>query len=298
MTAPPTARSAGPPAAPQTSPLAALAASMIALAPIILSPQPALAQQWQLTYRVHVGGIAVLDAQAGLALAGDRYSVQVDAVTDGFLGRMFPWETHARSVGAFRPDGVTPLRHTQVSTLRGKPRNVTLDYDGRGNVRAEVTPPPDADDRDPVPDTLRRATFDPLSGVVGMLLAGLRGEGCQRTVPVFDGRRRYDVHFTDQGMQMVGASRYSVFAGAARQCRISYTPVAGYNRKPDESFWRRNSNPQDRAPVDVWIAPVTPGGPPLPVRLETDSGLGSVVIHLTSANMAPQTAERPSAEKP
>jgi len=286
----PTARTAGP--------LAALTASIVALAPILLAPVPALAQHWQVTYRVHVGGIAALDAQAALALAGDRYSVQLDAVADGFLGRMFPWETHSRSVGAFRPEGVTPLHHTQVSTLRGKPRNVTLDYDGRGNVRAEVTPPPDTDDRDPVPDTLRRATFDPLSGVVGVLLAGLRGEGCQRTVPIFDGRRRYDMHFADQGMQMVGASRYSVFAGAARQCRISYTPVAGYNRKPNESFWRRNSNPQDRAPVDVWIAPVTPGGPPLPVRLETESGIGGVVIHLTSATMAPQTAERPSTDKP
>jgi len=252
------------------------------------------AQHWQLTYRVHVGGVAVLDARAELALSGDRYSVQIDAATDGFLGRMFQWQTRSQSVGAVRPDGLVPTRHAQVSTFRGKPRNVTLDYDGRGGVRVEVTPPPQEDDREPVPESLRRGTQDVLSGVLTVLFAGQRGEGCGRKVPVYDGRRRYDVQFTDQGMQEVGKSRYSVFAGAARQCRVSYTPIAGYNRASSSgSFWQRNSGPEERPPVDVWIAPVTPGGPPLPVRVETESGYGGVVVHLTSASMAPQTAEKP-----
>ncbi|WP_448203166.1 DUF3108 domain-containing protein [Azospirillum sp. sgz302134] len=265
---------------------------------IAFAPLPALAQHWQLSYRVHIGGVAVLDAQADLTLSGDRYSVQVDAATEGFLGRVFPWETHSRSVGAVRPDGLAPARHSQVSTLRGEPRNVTLTYDGRGGVRTEVTPPPDQDDREPVPEQLRQNTQDPLSGVVAVLLAGMRGEGCQRSMPIFDGRRRYDMQFADEGMRMVGASRYSVFAGAARQCRVSYTPIAGYNRKPETSFWRRGGAQEERAPVDVWIAPVTPGGPPLPVRLETDSGFGGVVIHLTAANVVPQTAEKPAPDKP
>ncbi len=277
----------------------ALMPVLLAAGLAVTAPKAAEAQHWTLTYRVHVGGVAVLDARAELALTGDRYSVGVDAATDGFLGRMFPWETRSRSVGMIRPDGPTPLRHTQVSTLRGSPRNVTLEYDGRGGVRAEVTPPPQDDDREPVPDSLLRGTQDPLSGVVGVLLAGLRGEGCQRTVPVYDGRRRYDMLFADEGMRLVGASRNSVFAGTARQCRVSYTPIAGYNRKPDSPFWRRGGGGEEqRPPVDVWIAPVTPGGPPLPVRLETDSGLGSVVIHLTGATMDPQTAERPAVEPP
>lgn len=291
MNPPSTARARRPALFSLAAPAALLAGAFAALA-----PQPAQAQRWQLSYRVHVGGVAVLDARAELGLTGDRYSVQVEAVTDGFLGRMFPWESRSRSVGVIRPDGTVPLRHTQVSTLRGTPRNVTLEYDANGGVRTEVTPPPEEDDRDPVPDSLRRGTQDPLSGVVGVLLASLRGEGCQRTVPVFDGRRRYDMQFADEGVRRVDPSRYSVFAGAARQCRVSYTPVAGYNRKPDSSFWRRDSGPEQRAPVEVWIAPVTPGGPPLPVRLETETGLGGVVIHLTGASMEPQTAEKPSAE--
>ena len=280
--------------------LPALLPALLGAGLALLAPREAEAQRWTLSYRVHVGGVAVLDARTELFLAGDRYSVQVDAATDGFLGRMFPWQTQSRSVGAIQADGqLAPSRHSQVSTLRGSPRNVTLDYDSTGAVRAQVTPPPQDDDREPVPESLLRGTLDPLSSVLRVLLAGARGEGCRQSVPVFDGRRRYDMQFADEGMRMVDASRYSVFAGAARQCRVSHTPIAGYNRKPDGGpFWRRGGGQERRPPVEVWIAPVTPGGPPLPVRLETDSGFGWVVIHLTGAAMAPETAEGPQTERP
>ncbi|GAA4252097.1 hypothetical protein GCM10022293_25620 [Azospirillum formosense] len=258
-----------------------------------LFPLPAQAQRWQLDYRVHVGGVAVLDARAELTLTEDRYSVQVDAATDGFLGRLFPWETRSLSVGTVRPDGVAPIRHTQSGVLRGSPRTVTLEYGPDGRVRTQVSPPPEEEDRDPVPEELTRQSRDPLSGVVDVLLAGLHGAGCQRTVPIYDGRRRYDMIFTDRGMTMVGESRHSVFSGAARQCRVSHKPIAGYERTPRQPFWQRGGGREERPPVDLWIAPLEGVGPPLPVRLETDSGFGGVVVHLTAARKTDQTAERP-----
>lgn len=280
-------------ALPTRLPSAALAAGLCAALAGLL-PLPAQAQRWQLDYRVHVGGVAVLDARAELTLTEGRYSVQVNAATDGFLGRLFPWETQSLSVGTVRPDGVAPIRHTQSGVLRGSPRTVTLDYAADGSVRTQVSPPPEEEDRDPVPQDLTRQTRDPLSGVLEMLLAGLHGEGCQRTVPIYDGRRRYDMIFMDRGMTMVGTSRHSVFSGAARQCRVSHKPIAGYERTPRQAFWQRGGGREERPPVDLWIAPVEGAGPPLPVRLETDSGFGGVVVHLTAARKTDRTAERPA----
>ncbi|WP_200479952.1 DUF3108 domain-containing protein, partial [Azospirillum brasilense] len=291
-----THRTALPVKLPAKRPSAALVAGLVAglgAAVTGLLPLPALAQRWQLDYRVHVGGVAVLDARAELTLTEGRYSVQVNAATDGFLGRLFPWETQSLSVGTVRSDGVSPIRHTQSGVLRGSPRTVTLDYGPDGSVRSQVSPPPAEEDRDPVPENLTSQTRDPLSGVLEMLMAGLHGEGCQRTVPIYDGRRRYDMIFTDRGMTMVGASRHSVFTGAARQCRVSHKPIAGYERTPRQAFWQRGGGREERPPVDLWIAPVKGAGPPLPVRLETDSGFGGVVIHLTAAPQSVHPAERP-----
>ncbi|MGR0185813.1 DUF3108 domain-containing protein [Azospirillum aestuarii] len=296
-----THRTALPTQPPIKRPSAALVAGLIAgmcAAFAGLFPLPALAQRWQLDYRVHVGGVAVLDAWAELTLTEGRYSVQVNAATDGFLGRLFPWDTQSLSVGTVRPDGVAPIRHTQSGVLRGSPRTVTLDYGPDGSVRTQVSPPPEEEDRAPVPEALSRQTRDPLSGVVELLLATLHGGGCQRTVPIYDGRRRYDMIFTDRGMTMVGMSRHSVFSGAARQCRVSHTPIAGYERTPRQPFWQRGGNREERPPVDLWIAPVEGAGPPLPVRLETDSGFGGVVVHLTAVRKTDQTAERPAGPVP
>lgn len=254
---------------------------------------PAPAAPLSATYRIHVGGVSVLEAQAVLTLTDRSYEVEVRAETGGFLGRLFPWQTRSHSTGAVTGDALAPARHTQTSIFRGKPRNVTLTYDGRGRVVAAVEPPPEEDDRPPVPEELRRATVDPLSGVLTALVAASQGNGCTRTVPVYDGRRRYDMTMRDWGMRPVSASRYSIFAGPARECRVTYTPVAGYSpRPPTTMFWKRDEARdggavEDRPPVDLWIAPVVAGAPPIPVRVETDSALGAVVIHLVAIDGAP-----------
>nr|WP_246512963.1 DUF3108 domain-containing protein [Azospirillum picis] len=65
------------------------------------------------------------------------------------------------------------------------------------------------------------------------------------------------------------------------QCRVSYRPIAGYApAAPGWKFWQRDAQ-APRPPVDLWVAPVAAGAPPLPVRLETESDFGSVVMHLT-----------------
>lgn len=256
---------------------ATLAGTLVGL-PGMLRADPVVA-----TYRVQVGGVAVLDVLATLDLTDRAYRLEVTAMTGGFLGRIFPWRTVSRSEGAVRPDGLAPTHHSQSSVFREKPRNVTLDYDGQGNVVVSVTPPPEEDDREPVPDAQRHATYDPLTAFLTVMTAAGRGEACTRSLPVYDGRRRYDMIFEDVGQRLVGVSRYSIFAGSARQCRVTYRPVAGYSRvSPSGGLWPRDRETAQRPPAELWIAPVVPGVPPLPVRLETESDLGAVIIHLTS----------------
>lgn len=234
------------------------------------------------TYRVHVGGVAVMDLTTRLELDDRSYRIEVTAQTGGFIGRLFPWQTVSRSDGSVTADRPVPAHHSQVSVFREKPRRVTLEYDARGDVTATVLPAPQDDDREPVSADLKRSTYDPLSGFLAMLRTTARGGGCTVTLPVFDGRRRYDMIFKDVGQRMVSASRYSIFSGSARQCRVSYRPVAGYTRStPSGGFWQRDGDPSERPPVDLWLAPIVPDLPPLPVRMETDSDFGAVVVHLT-----------------
>jgi hypothetical protein len=243
------------------------------------------------SYRVYVGGIAVLDASILLDLTDTTYRIDVTAQNGGFLAKILPWKTQSRSDGAIQMDRLIPARHSQISVFREKPRSVALTYDADGGVTASVAPPPEEDDRASVPETLRRATYDPLSAGLLLLLAAGRGENCARVIPVYDGRRRYDMRFDNGGTRPLAISRYSIFSGPAQECRVSILPIAG-QAKPSSgpSFWRRDDEstprPAGGPPTDVWLAPVLPNAPPLPVRLETDSAFGSVIIHLIAVARA------------
>ncbi|CBS88732.1 DUF3108 domain-containing protein [Azospirillum lipoferum] len=270
----------------------ALLAAGLSLPLLTLAAPAAMAEPVRATYRVFVGGVTALDVDATLEVTGDRYRIAVSAVTGGTIGRLFSWKTESQSDGHRQGEDLRPASHRQSSQFRGEPRSVTLTYGPQGDVSATVTPPPETDDREPVPPALQRGTLDPLSAVLDLLLAVGASQHCDRSLPVFDGRRRYDMMFTEVGRRIVDPSRYSVFSGVAQQCRVSYKPVAGYGKSgPTGRFWQR-SNPADRPPVDLWLAPVAAGYPPLPVRLETDSDFGSVVAHLTG--VTPPSPERRS----
>jgi hypothetical protein len=91
-------------------------------------------------------------------------------------------------------------------------------------------------------------------------------------VPVFDGRRRYDLQYEDRGIQELKRSTYSAFAGPARACRVKQHRIAGFSTDPTDG--------EKADEASIWIADVLPGAPPMPVRIELDSSWGYVYAHL------------------
>ena len=192
----------------------------------------------------------MLDASIVLDLGREGYTVEVNAQTQGVLGTFFPWQTLARSDGRMNAGEAEPRTHRQTGTWRGKDRAVSLYYDGSGSVLAEVRPPDDPAEREPVPPEMVPGTTDPLSAVLSVAGAVAVGRGCSETVPVFDGRRRYDLTFQEMGSRNLAPSKYSVFSGAAVQCQVTSKVLAG-NWKKDGGF---ASDDEKRKPVALMLA--------------------------------------------
>jgi hypothetical protein len=248
------------------------------VATLIVSPAGA-AEPVRLGYEIYAGGFHVLDASIVLDIGREGYTVEVRAQTQGVLGTLFPWQTLARSDGKLRAGEAEPRTHRQTGKWRGQDRAVSLYYDGSGSVLADVRPPDDPDEREPVPPELVPGTTDPLSAVLSVAGAVALGQGCSGTVPVFDGRRRYDLTFQAMGSRNLPPNRYSVFSGPAVQCQVTSKVLAGNWRK--SGGWA--SDDEKKKPVSLLLAPVVEGMPPVPVRLEGQSRFGEVIMHLTSA---------------
>lgn len=242
-----------------------------------LAPDP---RRVRLVYGIHAGGMKVMEATIAIDAGIRDYAVEATAATQGILNWIVSWQTLTRSEGALDGSRIIPERHRALSTWRGDERQVAITYDQDGDLVVDARPDAEADDREPVPPEMRIGTFDPLSAVFGVLTAVAEGDACTAEMPVFDGRRRYDLRFRDRGTAIISSNQYSVYAGPAMLCTVDFDLLAGGMRSSS-----RGADDREREPARLFLA--TPPGMvlPVPVRLESDSRFGSVFVHLQSVGI-------------
>lgn len=253
------------------------------LALLTLAATPAGAAEMALTYSLHVGGVHVLDADARLRLGDDGYQAGMRLQTDGLLGQLAAWKTDISAQGDWAAAPLPrPRRFTAQGSWRDEPRLTTVDYLPDGTPTLTLADPEPEKEREPVPAELRQGTVDPVSAIVAVLDRVAKKGDCDLTVPVYDGRQRYDLVFATAGETVLEASDLSIHAGRALSCTVRYKPLAGRwkQARPQRDRDREGAARKD-IPVMLYIAPIAVGGPPVPVRLEMDSPLGAVKLHLT-----------------
>ena len=140
-----------------------------------------------------------------------------------------------------------------------------------------ILPEPENDDRTQVPQGMRTGVLDLTSGILSVIWRMQDNEACEATLPVFDGRRRYDLVFFHGGKHKLHANGYSPFVGHAIVCQLSVQKKAGF-KQTDRSGW----NDGDRR-ATVWMGKPFPNAPPLPIRMTLDTPFGGLVAHLSAA---------------
>ncbi len=260
------------------SAFAALAAVLVISAP----PAAASARDADvgLYYKVYVGGFHVGDLNFDIGLRPRKFDVEANIKSTGMIGRMFPWSMKAYSNGAFAGDGrVSPIAAGQSNNWRGKERYIDLSFE-KGVARVKrIRPTPDADDRDRVPENLRAGALDLTSAIMTIIARMDSQAECAAQVPVFDGRRRFDLVVEPDGVDSLKPNRYSPFGGATTNCIVWLDKKAGFKRR-DSSGW----NDSDRK-ARVWLGRAFGDAPPVPIRLTFDTPFGALIAHLNKATM-------------
>jgi len=229
-----------------------------------------------LAYEVYSAGFHVLaiDLDVGLGPAG--YGVTANIRSTGIVGWLVDWRQFVEATGTLSGDKVEPLRYRSEALIRGRRRLVEIDY-AMGDIAALDVFPLSRDDeeREEVDPALHRDTVDPISALLAIVRAVSDGRGCTARLPVFDGRRRYDLVLTDRGAQPVVESHYIRVDEGVRQCDFVVHPIAGYRKRApgarEERRLRQGS---------AWLAPVMAGVPATPVRIEFNGDWGETIVHL------------------
>jgi hypothetical protein len=144
-------------------------------------------------------------------------------------------------------------------------RHDKVDFRTGAVAAGSSTAPGKADGAAPTRDTV-----DPLTAYFLVERRLGQGGNCTLNVPVFDGRHRYDLKFTDAGEQKLSASNGQHYSGDTHACKMVRENVPGYPNDKVEMPQRGT----------VWYARLAPGDLLLPVKLDMVTDVGSVTGHL------------------
>ncbi len=236
-----------------------------------------------LDYKVYFGGFAAVALEIDVARSAEQYRISTTVRTLGIVDKLFPWTMRAHSRGRLAGAELRPEAAGHISAWRGRERIVDVRYrDGRPIV-ARLVPTPERDERVPVSDEDIRGTVDLASAVLSLSLAVEAGRGCAGRVPVFDGRRRYDLVAERIGIEPVRRFGRPGDVPRALKCRVTMERRSGFRKiadHEDSDGDGHDGKGSARRGGTVWLAPAGAGMPPVPVRVEVETKWGMIMAHL------------------
>jgi len=236
------------------------------------------ARQLDLAYSISVSGVDAGQLTLSIAFTGGSFRISSKLQSLGFIDKFIGFRSQASTKGSMSSNKIKPSEHMADNLWREETRYVRLSYGPHGPVKSDISPSAETDDREAVPREMWPGTFDALSAAYIASLAARTNVDdsaarCLATIPIFDGRRRYDIRISPIGYRSIDGP---VYRGSAFECDVKLHRIAGNSKNP---WIPRSENETGK----VWYTKLSEDWPPVPVRFENDIILGSVVIDLQGA---------------
>jgi hypothetical protein len=232
----------------------------------------------RLSYDVFAGGLKAMRADLAVDLREEDYRLQLDARFQGFIAKLFSLDLTVVAEGKLERGSLEPLAYDLHSVWQEtKERRIKMAFEEGAALEVAFEP---EDQEPPAPELVplaeRKGAMDPITALLWPISELLSHGSCDGENKVFDGKKLFRLELEPRGSEVLRPTGYSPFSGETLVCRLHIEQIAG--KMKDKS--------KNRIPpfVDVFLAPIEEGGPPLPIRLEATNLLGRIVLHLTEAS--------------
>lgn len=263
---------------------------MIAVALATVAPACASAQTKLVSrYTISVAGLAIGHGDLVADIAADRYAAMGSGRAAGFLRILVSGEGRVTARGRMvdgRPD---PSGFAAVLDDENERTTVRMGLDAGTVTELSAESTATADDRVPLTDDYLRNVVDPLSAML-VPAAGadpLSADVCRRSLPIFDGRRRYDLNLSFKRIDR--ARDTQGYAGPVVVCAVALRPIAGHKR--DSALVKYLADGRE---LELWLAPIAGTGVLGPYRLSVANMIGDLVIAATRYEAEVTAPLRPS----
>jgi len=231
-------------------------------------------------YRVDLAGFNLGDFRVTTTIRGDDYQMRGEGRFKILEGLIYEWRGVTSSSGRVTSAGPEPAMYALSYADSAKMgEQLRMTFDGRAVADVSIYPSKRPEPRTiPVTKEQLEGVLDPLSGA--FLSAHSDNPNgdlsvCNQTLPVFDGRQRYDLVVTPKRSVTVKRTTPTGYGGPAVICGVKFIPIAGY--QPDNPGIRLMQQSNE---IEVWLIPLRGTQMYVPYRivLPTPVGYGSALV--------------------
>jgi len=265
-----------------------LISSVIAATAIAASTSSAAAQaRLDAAYSVHLTGIPIGQGAVILDVNESGFAAAGSAKFTGLLRIVAKGDGTSSVRGTIVNNRVASTLYSMQSNYNSRPEQIDITI-ANGNAQ-EFRVVPDKGEhtegpRVPVTVAHRRNILDPMSA--GLILVPgtgdmLEPDSCNRTLPIFDARFRYDVVLSYLRTENA-PKKINGYSGPVLVCQARYVPIAGHRTdRPQVQQMAENRE------LFVWLAPIAGTRALVPIKVSISTMVGTMVVEATRFRVEP-----------
>lgn len=230
-------------------------------------------------YKINFNDFELGDFKFWSEMSNNRYSILGKGELSILRGIFFKWEATTKSSGRLTKRGPKPKSFSFEFSANSKEEKIDMRF--RNNTVTQVIHnPPRTIDKpiSPIQKNDLKKVFDPMSAIIALISAANKrsdsgSEICDITLPMFDGRERYDLSFSHKKTVHMSKTNKQGYSGPAHICRVRYMPISGHELDNEGTKFMAKSKE-----IEVWMVPVPDAKFNLPYHIVIPTLVGYVTV--------------------
>jgi Protein of unknown function (DUF3108) len=224
-------------------------------------------------YTISMTGISIGRLAWLIDIGEDAYATSASGSASGVLSVLVNGEGSVVTRGTVAQGHLAPTMVASHVTDDEGTTELRMTFEA-GAAKLLTPEPPGKPDRVPVSEADRVGVVDPLSAMLIPVAPGAdfpARESCNRTLPIFDGQRRYDLVLSFKRADTIKVEHG--YAGPVLVCGAILRPIAGHSAKSMLVKYVAG-----RHDVELWFAPIIGAHIVAPIRVTMPTLVGTLGI--------------------
>ncbi|MEM9630073.1 MAG: DUF3108 domain-containing protein [Pseudomonadota bacterium] len=226
-----------------------------------------------LKYKLYALGLPIGSGTLSARLNEETYSLKSSGQTAAFGRLVSDGKGTVEVRGGLNKGSLVPETYSLKLNSEDETGTVSMQMNAGKVAKVAVNPPQDRmNERIKVTAGHLNSVLDPLSAALMPASKGLMPESCNRTLQLYDGKERYNVHLSYKEKRRAKTAD-GRFNDDVLVCRARYEPIAGHRpkRKTIQELAQNKS-------IEVWLAPIGDAPYLVPLRASIKAPFGSLVL--------------------